>query len=240
MSRIEAWLQSQRSILELDGTHADRIELEGADGNVWGKWPLALKDLDATIEAAIMTIGEELPAGRHMCKLWAVDAQGSHVSMLPRTIQGRSSAATSAISEARALQQATQAAIRNNEEQNLGLRNENERLRTRLEEEMTVKFELLDKLTQVANASHEMAMREKDLEYKQAFWSMVFEKAGPGLEVLGGALAEKGLELVALIEQTITEKNAKTAEARARAAAANAQLESKSAPDKAAKAEGTN
>jgi hypothetical protein len=219
MSRVEAWLTSQKTILAVDSSHADKIALEGPDGNVWGKWPILLPELLQAIEQAITTIGEELPSGRHACKLIAIDAQGAQVSVLPRIIHGKSSAAATAASETRALQQATSTAIRNNEEQVLGLRNENERLRTRLDEEMTVKFDLLDKLSQVAYATHDLAIREKEAEQKHEIWKDLIEKMGPGLEVLGGAIAQKGLELFAVWEQSTAEKEEATKVAKARAAA---------------------
>jgi hypothetical protein len=219
MSRVEAWLASQKAILAVDSSHADKIALEGPDGNVWGKWPIALPELLQAIEQAITTIGEELPSGRHACKLIAIDAQGAQVSVMPRIIHGKSSAAATAASETRALQQATSNAIRNNEEQVLGLRNENERLRSRLDEEMTVKFDLLDKLSQVAYATHDLALREKTAEQKHEIWKELIEKMGPGLEVLGGAIAQKGLELFAVWEQKTAETEEATRAAKARAAA---------------------
>jgi hypothetical protein len=230
MSRVEAWLASQKAILAVDSSHADKIALEGPDGNIWGKWPVGLPELVSAIEQAITTIGEELPSGRHACKLIAIDAQGAQVSVMPRIIHGKSSAAATAASETRALQQATSNAIRNNEEQVLGLRNENERLRARLDEEMAVKFDLLDKLSQVAYATHDLALREKTAEQKHEIWKELIEKMGPGLEVLGGAIAQKGLELFAVWEQKTAETEEATRAAKARAAAVEKTVEGQPEP----------
>lgn len=228
MSKLKAWLHTQRKIVELDATHAERIALEGPDEKLWGRWPVGLDELEGAIDAAIQALGDELPAGRHTCRLLALDVSGQQTSMFPRTIVGKSAGAATAATDNKAMQQAVAQAVRNNEEQTLGLRNENDRLRERLAQELTEKFELADKLQAIAYANVDLQLRREESEARQKMWAQMVDKMGPGLEVLGGALAEKGLALFAAWEEEYTERVKRTAEARA--ATKRAEDEAREAP----------
>jgi len=215
MSRIGTWLDYQRKIVEVDATHTELIVLEGPDGKWWGRWPIKLEQLELAIEGALQGLQDELPAGRHACRLLALDNDGNQVSMQPRTLIGKSSGATTAASEQKAMAQATAQAIRNNEEQTIGLRNENERLRERLAEELETKILLADKLWEISNANLDAEIRRDESEKKMELWKFMIEKAGPGIEVLGGVFAEKGLELFSILEEEVTTRARKVAEQRA-------------------------
>ena len=74
---------------------------------------------------------------------------------------------------------------------------------------------LADKLWEISNANLDAELRREESKAKQELWKLMIEKAGPGIEVLGGVFAEKGLELFSIIEEEVTTRAAKIAEQRA-------------------------
>jgi TolA-binding protein len=202
MSRTDAWMEMQCRTVQSGNVLAAWITLEGTDGTTWGTWEVTrdsseLEQLKRTVTEQLNLLGDELPTGRHQCKLVALDAARNQVALLPVVVTGRSSVAASAASEAKAMQQAVSIHVANTEAIMLGLQQENERLRTRntdLEERIHDHEEAVLRLQQ---AGLEFQIDVKREEGRQRRMDDIYETGKPLLEVLMGIAAE---ELATIVE----------------------------------------
>lgn len=187
MSRLTEWVDMQRRLVQ-HGSGVAVLRLKGPDDSVWGTWPIDTEHLADTITATVQIISEELPKGRHPCQIRAYDENGGEVSVMPLSVEGKSSAATSAAAEQLTLQKATSAAIYNANVMNEGLRKQvehlNESLSTLAENNVT----LIDQLQTMAanNAERDLrdARRDAANEAFLAVCGAVQKNAAPLLELV--------------------------------------------------------
>jgi hypothetical protein len=185
MSRLEIWIDSVARTLQAGNELATTIHLEGPDGGTWGTWPIEIEKLGTlknAIREAVEILSEELQAGRHAMKFVA-SHDGRQLSVLPQTIAGRSTVASSAATEQRAMQQAVSLAVGNFEAMTVGLRQENERLRARndqLEERLA---DALETSMAVQQAVAQLTLDTNREQARQQRMTELFETAKPLLEV---------------------------------------------------------
>jgi hypothetical protein len=192
MSRLSEWVDMQRRLVQ-HGSGVSILRLKGPDDSTWGTWPIQTENLADTVAATVGMIAEELPKGRHACMLRAYDESGGEVSVLPQSVEGRSSAATSAAAEQLTLQKATSAAIYNANVQNEGLRKQIEHLNDAISTLSENNVTLIDQLQTMAaaNADRDLkdARRDAATEMFIAVCGAVKAHAEP---LLGLALAKWG------------------------------------------------
>lgn len=194
MSQITNWIELQQRIKSADDTHAVEIVLEGPDQTKWGRWPINLDNLPATVEAAAKSLEADLASGRHTAKLQALDASGNQVSMHPVTLHGKSQQASAAATDAIAMQRAV-ATLTSNTEAMLNLsRNMCERQDKAIESLQEDRACLIEKLTEISALNLEAELRIKESERRRETMAQIglaiATAAGPALAPLIGKLAE--------------------------------------------------
>ncbi|UCC72330.1 MAG: hypothetical protein JSV86_18480 [Gemmatimonadota bacterium] len=192
-TKLEEWIDIQRRLVEQDGTHCARLQLEGPDG-IMGTWPVGTEDLHEVIKASLELIAAELPSGRHATKLLALDADGKQVSYLPQTITGKSQEAARAAAEQKTLAQATGIAIGNLENVQAGLVSENDRLRNRCNELLDNETLLTKTLVQILQQTLDDDVKREESKAKIEALKEIGEVVKPLLEVFTGMVGERLIE----------------------------------------------
>lgn len=177
-----------------EGLKAEVICLENPSGDAVFTWPIGLENLAEVVRTALDMQAGELPKGAHRYRLvsYASRNKDKQLSELPQTIRGRSSDATSAMSEAIAMQRATAMAVSNLENVNAITLRALENVEGRLNE-MTENFTLtFDKLTVANSENFDQRMRFLEFEAKQKRNEVLLECLTPlitiAVEKYGGKL----------------------------------------------------
>lgn len=120
MAKFELWLEMTLRTID-GGAAVQKVTLEGPDGNTWGTWPRDFPDMAQSITGILGALREELPKGRHSCKLLGWGADGTQLSFFPLTLTGSSEAATEGAQNRLIGERANAMFLANVERQNAGL-----------------------------------------------------------------------------------------------------------------------
>jgi hypothetical protein len=191
MARWSFWLQQQKhTIVGDNGT--SKIVLQGPDDSPWHTWPIAAVTDDA-VDGILTGLREELPRGRHACKLLAIGTDGLQMSMFPLTLEGSSQVAADAASQALGYQRANSILIANTERMMRASQDQIESLAAMNSQKDEAHAQLLGMLERVERASMSSLVEAEERRAKTERMDSLFE----GIKPLIGVAAELFSSLVA-------------------------------------------
>lgn len=193
-NRLARWLRFQQITWQSDaGAKAVEIVLERPDGEKVASFDVNRSNLAQIVADCLTMQGDELPIGSHSYRLVSYDAEHKQLAELPQTVRGRNRDATSAASDAMAMQKAVAQALRNLE----SVASLNQDIQTRLAEtldnERDNTNQLLDMNRQLRDNNLEHELRIREFDKRQERIDKFLEGAGSIITLLAPILVKKFL-----------------------------------------------
>jgi hypothetical protein len=212
-NRLSRWLKFQQVTWQSDaGAKASEIVLERPDGEKVASFDINRSNLAQIVADCLTMQGDELPIGSHSYRLVSYDDAHKQLAELPQTVRGRNREATSAASDAMAMQRAVAQSLRNLE----SVASLNEQIQNRLAEtldnERDNTNQLLDMNRQLRDNNLEHELRLRQFEKREERIDKFLEGAGGLITLLAPLLIKKFLpelaasEMVAKQLDSMTEK----------------------------------
>jgi hypothetical protein len=200
-NRLARWLRFQQVTWQSDaGAKAVEIALERPDGERVALFDVNRANLAQIVTDCLVMQGDELPIGSHPYRLVSYDAEHKQLAELPQTVRGRNRDATSAASDAMAMQKAVAQSLRNLE----SVAQLNEQFQTRLAETLDGERDntnaLLDMNRQLRDNNLEADLRLRQFEKREERIDKMLELVGGVFTLVAPALIKKFMPELAASE----------------------------------------
>jgi hypothetical protein len=190
MAHYESWLAEQALVTTAGPSviRPSRIVLE-VNGEPHATWSVDTRELPEVARAAIVQIGESLPRGNHQARMLALDDAGQTLALLPITVRGTNSAATSQVDGNVQMQRAVTLMVGNVESLCTSMREHSELVSKGYQEALSQNLMLTETLQGLVAAKSEQTALAEERIARSRRMDQMFEKFMPMLELGFGVLA---------------------------------------------------
>lgn len=208
--RIGNWVEMCRRMVEPDGAASAWVELVGPDDSRIGRWPTSDENLVEAVCGMLELQRLEKPTGYHRFTLRSETSDGQQLSTLDQSVKGESSAAKTALNDARELQRTTGLAITNLETVIAAQNEQLERYRSQADELLSNNIQVVSALRDIMATTADMRHAEEEHQARMAGIATLVQQAEPLVAIVGGLLAEKLGEKMSDSKKTSTRAKRKT------------------------------